>query len=309
MSYHDFEFVPVNRVSGWAIKDSGNPRIWWRARLTHDEPVLLTDKSDLREQETRVEIEIGTESPIGKTRYTGEKLPEPKWGGVIWDDSVDCLVLFIAVSRENFDRILAAVRDAKLPTITAGFGPEGAFDKLEGPIIEDETTGGYYWDSAKSPSFPIESCDFRYAQAPIDTDLPEVEEKIPGAFGVVLRGLGVGFTVAGNVITVLIALALFRAASTEFETAAVCLLVFIYLAVASLKRDLPRVLARIELSALARHLQLRTLVGAPTEDQEKTFLGKAHERLTKPGAKYWVNVAGEILIGLIAIYKLVMLAL
>jgi hypothetical protein len=139
--------------------------------------------------------------------------------------------------------------------------------------------------------------------------LPEVDEKIPGAFGVVLRGLGVGFTVVGNVITVLIALALFRAASTEFETAAVCLLVFIYLAVAGLKRDLPRVFAKIELSALARYLQLRTLVGAPTEDQEKKCLGKAHERLSEPGAKYWINVAGELVIGRIATYKLVTLAL
>ena len=66
MSYHEFDFVPVNRVSGWAIEDSGNPRIWWRARLTHDEPVRLTDKSDLREQETQVKIVIGTETPIGQ---------------------------------------------------------------------------------------------------------------------------------------------------------------------------------------------------------------------------------------------------
>lgn len=217
--------------------------------------------------------------------------------------------MFIAVSRENFDRILASVRDACPPTVTVGFGPDGAFDELEGPITEDEATGGYYWDNAKESSIPIESCDFGYSHALIDTDVPELDEKIPGAFGTVMRGFGVGFSVAGNLIAILVALAMFSAASTKFETATVSLLVFIYLAIVRFGRELPRMLATMELSELVRYFRLRTLVGAPTEVQEAKYLSQAQKDLSKLGAKHWVNIGGDLIIGLLATFKLILLTL
>jgi hypothetical protein len=309
MSYHDFRFTPINHHSGWYIHNDGDPSIWWKARLDHSHPVLLTDKTDLRHQEVQVKIVIGTETPIGKTPYTGGDVPEAKWGGLIYQEDADYLRVFIAVSRENFDRILASVRDACPPTVTVGFGPDGAFDELEGPITEDEATGGYYWDNAKESSIPIESCDFGYSHALIDTDVPELDEKIPGTFGTVMRGFGVGFSVAGNLIAILVALAMFSAASTKFETATVSLLVFIYLAIVRIGRELPRMLARIELSQLARYFTLRTLVGAATEKQEAKYLAQAQEGIGKPGSKYWVNLAGDLVIGVIAGYRLFMLLL
>jgi hypothetical protein len=124
-----------------------------------------------------------------------------------------------------------------------------------------------------------------------------------------MRGFGVGFSVAGNLIAILVALAMFSAASTKFETATVSLLVFIYLAIVRIGRELPRMLARIELSQLARYFTLRTLVGAATEKQEAKYLAQAQEGIGKPGSKYWVNLAGDLVIGVIAGYRLFMLLL
>ena len=165
MSMHDLTFEPKNdEAHGWAI-DEGKPRIWWRATLADEEKVLIDDELDLSEQEIHIEIIIGTETTDGKTPYHGGKEPEAKWGGLIWKEDYESLRIFVAVSKDNFERIFAAARDGKLPSIKTGFGPKTIADKLEGPItLDSEYPNNYRWNTKEKASIPIESLDFWYAK-------------------------------------------------------------------------------------------------------------------------------------------------
>ena len=307
MTHHTFKFAPLNKFSGWKISDDGGPRIWWYVRLTHDDPVLLSNKSDARELESDVSIVIGTETPIGKMAYTGGDSPTSKWGYFMCFEDAnghsDSVGLHIAVSPANFDRILASVRNGAPPSITVGFGPGRAFETLTGPITQDRTTDAYHWDNKTQSHVVIESCDFEYSRAAIDTDRPDQNEES----GAMLRGLGAAFTVIWNVIAVLITLAVFNATNSKFETAAVSVLALIYLMIKNFGTELPRLLAQMELSQLARYYQLRTLVGAPAEEAETKHLQRVQKLFYRRDAKFFINVYGSAVIGLIVTYKLIML--
>jgi hypothetical protein len=307
MAHHNFEFVPSNKASGWSIYE-GSPSIWWYVRLTHDEPVLLSNESDARQLESDVRITIGTDTPIGKMPYTGEGSPTSKWGYLLCTEDAsghsDSVSLRIAVSPANFDRILASVRNGAPPTITAGFGPSGAFENLAGPLTVDETTDVYHWDNKTQSHVVVESCEFKFSRAALDTEVPEQSEES----GAILRGLGAAFTVVWNVIAVLITLAVFNATNSKFETAAVSVLALIYLMIKTFGTEFPRLLAQMELSQLTRFYQLRTLVGVPAEEAETKHLQRAQKLFYRRDAKFFINLSGSAIIGLIVSYKLIMLA-
>lgn len=308
MPTHSIDFEPLNRPSGWNIHN-GDPRIWWYVRLAHHDPVLLSNKSDARDLESHVSITIGTQVPEGKMLYAGGDTPAPKWGFFACRDDAlhnsDSVEVRIAVSRDNFDRILASTRNGQPPTVSVGFGTDDLFEPLIGPITQDKETGAYLWDNEKEPLVVIESCEFKFSRPPISTDVPEPTDE-PGPIS---RGLGIGFTVFWNLIAVLIALAVFNAARSTFETSVVSVLAYIYLILMAMARELPRLLARTELAELTRFYQLRTLVGAPAEENENKYLRSAHKLVNRSSAKYYIDVYGSAVIGLIATYKLVMLLL
>src|ERR1700687_5447016 len=132
--------------------------------------------------------------------YTGRAGPTLKWGyftcpvnAIGHSDSVS---VHIAVSCENFDRILAAMRNGTPPTITVGFGPEGFLKRLEGPITRDKSTDAYHWNNDTQPQVVIETCEFQLSRAPIDIDTGVSEQSEEP--GTVFRGLGATFTVVWN---------------------------------------------------------------------------------------------------------------
>jgi len=148
------EFIAKNQ-SGWSIGNTGAPRIWWKARMKALYPMLLSDGRDAHECEANVTISLGSQTPIGKTLYTGAGMPAAKWGYFGYQKHFDWIEVYIAVSTENFDRILSSTRQASLPTLRLGFGPEGGFDELTGPITPNESRDGYLWNSAEKPSVVV----------------------------------------------------------------------------------------------------------------------------------------------------------
>jgi hypothetical protein len=66
-----FDVVPVGKQGGWTIGDSGQPRLWWKARLKHSSSITMSDGADAREQEAQVSIYVGKETALGQTIYTG----------------------------------------------------------------------------------------------------------------------------------------------------------------------------------------------------------------------------------------------
>lgn len=309
MTTHSFEFVPLEDFSGWTIDDNGDPRIWWHARLTHDHPVLLSNKRDARQLKSNVNVTIGTETQIGKMSYTGVADPTFKWGYFTCPPAAvghsESVSVHIAVSRENFDRILAAARNRTPPTIAAGFGPVGFLKRLQGPITQDRSTDAYRWDNETQPQVIIESCDFQVSRPPIEgnTGIPE-RSKEPAR---VFPGLEVAFSVIWNAVAVLITLALFNATNSKFETVAVSVLALIYLTIIDLGTTFPRLLAKMQLSQLMQFYQLRSLLGGPAEVQETKYLESVRNALTRRDAKFVIHLYGSGVIGLLVAYKLIML--
>jgi hypothetical protein len=115
--------------------------------------------------------------------------------------------------------------------------------------------------------------------------------------------------VLGNVLAVLFTLGVFSVATSKFQTAALSLLLIIYLTVRIQDGDLTRLLVGFEITSRQRFLQLRTLAGVPTGTKETQYLERERKKLENPDAKWWANIAGSAVMALIAIYNLVMLAL
>jgi hypothetical protein len=265
-------------------------------------PVLLADGRDAQEREVNVTLVIGTETPVGKTLYTGKGGPAAKWGYFGYQQHFDWIDVYIAVSAPNFDRILNSLRLASPPRLTLGFGPPGGFDRLTGPITPNETGDAYRWSSATAPTVTVESCEISYERPAIETAVPEFDE--PSAAG---RVWGIATCAIGNIAAVLIALALYSTASTKFEIATVSLLLLIYVFMLNSERAQTRVLAITELASLSRFHQLRALLSVPAEQAETQLMGRVRKNIDKPGPKYWIDVGGCAIIGLLAAYKLVML--
>lgn len=303
---HQFEFAPTANeegwASGWSIND-GIPRVWWWARLQEQHAVLLSDGEDARKLPAVVTVAIGTESPLGKTIHKHQGGEEASWGHFAYSKQ-DELKVFLHVSQESFDRILTAVQIAGPPKLYLGFGRDGPFHKLTGAVTQDHDLT-YRWHNDSEPIVNIEACDIAYSKKVPERSAPELPDKVPA----LLRGLGGGFAVAINLIALLIAVAMFSAASSKFETATVSVLLLIYLNVVTRGAAVVRTLLQMELAAIVRFFQLRELAGAPKSAEERSYLTEAEKRLAKPGATYWINAAANSIIALIAVYKLTTLFL
>jgi hypothetical protein len=115
--------------------------------------------------------------------------------------------------------------------------------------------------------------------------------------------------VAVNVLAVFIAAAVLAAASTRFETAAVSLLLLLYVAVSWSNRPLLLAMGRLEIGAITRFLALRALLGIPASEAENKYIAHAREQIDKPGYRLIINSIGSSIIGLLALYRLATLIL
>jgi hypothetical protein len=307
MLRHSFDFVPVIRTSGWSIDDDGNPRLWWRARLTGG-PVLLSDGIDASELEADVKLILGTETPAGKTLFTGVSPPVPVWGRVAFTRDRGELSVVLAVSSKTLDRIMRSMHIA-CPTITVGFSPlpgYGADARTELTQAITQSDGvGYRWDDSKSPAVPVESCEFSFWQPPLESEAPET----PGNMGRVVSGLGIAWTVVVNLLAFVIAFAVLNVASTRFESAVVSLLLLVYIGISNAMKALGRALMQLDLSALARFLQLRAVLGIPTSPEETKYVEYSRGKVNSLRPKDWIDAAGSGLIGFLVLYRLAALAM
>ena len=67
MAYHGISIVPVGRDVGWTLPDNGNPTVWWRARLSDDSHLSLTDGTDLGKRELWVGVGVEEQGSDGTT--------------------------------------------------------------------------------------------------------------------------------------------------------------------------------------------------------------------------------------------------
>jgi hypothetical protein len=298
-----FEFVPIVKASGWSI-DDGQPRLWWWARLDERSRVFLSDGTDPHKLEAAIQVSVGAATPIGKLSYSGKNGSAVSWGFFSYppprEKSLDWIGVRVAVSQDNFDRIMRSMERVGPPTLRAGFGPQEAFAKLTGGLTRDSNLV-YHWDNTVEPNVSIEGCDFFHTQSQSDRSAPYLPERAPRF----LRLLGAGFTLATNLIALLIAVAMFAAAGNKFETATVSVLLLVYVNGVSSNVALGRTLMQMDLRALWRFWSLRELVGVPKSPEEQKYLTAAQERIDKPGAAYWINNVSYALIALLAIYKLI----
>jgi len=302
---HKFEFVPVSRrLGGWSV-DDGEPRIWWRARLDTTLPILLSDGRNARELEAHVSISIGAETSVGKTLYTGEGGPAAKWGFINVLPGAraihsDMLYVVVAVSSENFERILGSIRNGTPPTLSAAFGPEDAFTALEEPITVNHSPFGYRWDITGKRPVAIEACEFACSSIPVPTEVPELPEQ-PNR---IARVTGTSFMVIAHILAVLVALAMFNAAHSKFETATVSLLLLVYLELVNSRGNVARLIAHVDLSSINRFFHLRTIAGFPPQREETQFLEAMRNRLERLGGEYWVRVITSTVVSLLVAYQL-----
>jgi hypothetical protein len=302
MSFY-FEFVPIAKGSGWSIYD-GAPRLYWWARLDDRSRVFLSDGTDAHKLEVAVRVSIGTATPVGKVTATDGIDPAVRWGIISYpppsQQAPDWIDVLIAVSPDNFDRILRSMEQAGPPTLQAGFGPQEAFAKLTGGLTRDSNLV-YHWDNTVEPVVVVHTCEFRHSKSDRDRDVPFLPEPVPKF----LRWLGTGFTLATNLVALAIAVAMFAAAGNKFETATVSALLLIYINGVSSNVAVGRTLLQAELSAIWRFWSLRELAGVAKSAEEQEYLAAAQERIDKPGAGYWINNVSYGLIALLAIYKLI----
>ena len=221
----------------------------------------------------------------------GEQL---SWGYLACDTEDDELLLELAVSRDNFDRIVSMLQTVGPPSANVGFSEKG-----DGPITEHD--GGYRWDP-EIGYINIEECEFRYARTAPQNEL-EVPERAPK----LLRGLGAAFTVAVSLVALLVAVGMFGAAGSKFETAIVSVLLLIYVNGVTSSGVVGRAMIQLELASIARFLSLREHLGVPISPEEQRYLTLVGERSGKPGASYWITMATNSIIALLAAYHLVAL--
>jgi hypothetical protein len=294
---HTLEFVPIHRGVGWSINDEGQPRVWWRVRLSEDDHLVMSDGGDAHELEADVQLTIG-----GQVEDT-----PPKRGVLIAPADRGALAVHLAVSRETFDRVLQAVQGREPPTVVIGFGPEGRYKKLTtGPITTlDDEPSRYRWDDAKEEHVAIEACEFQFSRAPEEPEAPEIPDKPSAA----MRAIGISWGIAVNLLAVLIAFAVLNVAATRFETAVVSVLLLIYIYLSSSNKVLAQMLMRTELAALAQFYQLRALMGVPASDAENKFMKHAGNKIESPGYRFWIDSASSSIIGLVVLYRLASLLL
>lgn len=295
------EFEPIARASGWTLED-GSPRIWWWAHLHPLQKLTLSDGTNAGQMDTAVSIRIGNATPLGKTPYRGAGAApdDAKWGylSITRDESEMHVHLFL--SKDEFDRLMASFNSLGPPTLQVGFGPAGPFDELKGPIIDDEHHRWYRWNIAAESIVPLEAYEIVHTRA-----APESSLTAPDETPRVMRIAGAGFAVVTNLLALLVALAMFGVASTQFETAVVSVLLLIYLNVVTSSTAHARALQDVDFRSLARFLALREQVGGPkiSEGEEK-YLDAVRKGLSQPGAAYWIGTVSNAIIALVAIYKL-----
>lgn len=292
---HSLDFVPAHRAGGWSIQDDDQPRLWWRARLDRNSRLMLADGADAHEREVNVDLTVG--------EVPGDPDPEvPKKGLLVTQDD-GALALYLAVPERVFDRILQAVQRREPPTVIVGFGKQDRFKRLTaGPItnIGDDPLH-YRWNNdEESQVVAIEGYEFRFYREPEDAPEPMVPEKIPAS----LRAIGVAWGIVVNLLAVLIAIAVFNAASGKFETAVVSLLLLVYIYLSSWNKVLTQVLGKLEQGEVARFVTLRTLLGMPPSDAEHKYIAHVREKSEKPGYRFWIDSIGSSIIGLLVLYRL-----
>lgn len=322
MRDHRFEFIPIGQQWGWTIADGGQPSMWWTARLSKNGPkVCLSDGRDARELEACVEVRVRDGKTDHEAQHECGVKPVEKQGcittiGDKWramSMGTDSLIaasdkLWVVLYRVlpiNFDRVLGSIQRAGPPNLTVSFGPESTYGPepkgLAGPITMD-SSGGYQWNDTdvSGKVIDIQEWELTQSQSLEPPDAPETEE-VSG----LVRGFGVTFAVVMNVVTIAIAIAAYQAMNTKFQVISVSLLTLIYVAIANSSFTLGKTLARAELSAISRYLELRTIIGIPTRPNEAEYLSNAHTKLDKPSGTFWVNISGITILGLMAIYNLI----
>jgi hypothetical protein len=299
----EFEFVPIGRASGWSV-DAGTPDVWWWARLETllNYPVLLSDGTDARKLDAVVTVSIGAEAPEGETQYTVDTDQFPKRGHVSYGEHSDSWIdVRIAVSRDTFARIQPTAAHAELPTVRVGFASS---DAIRRDRIANSDKFVYHWDNAAKPVLLVETCRLRAARtAPDadDADRPEMPWQPPRA----VRILGLASTAVTNIVAVAIAAAIFRTANTKFETAIVSLLLLTYVGAVFSSVAFGRMLLQMNMAAIVRFLQLRSLAGVAKTPEEEKFVMSGREKVAWLDVHLWINSVGSGVVGTIALYKLI----
>lgn len=300
MLLHDnsFTFVPLDKPSPWTwTLENGQPRLWWIARVS--EHVVLSDGRDIQKCESHVCVEIGTQTSSDKGPHATASAPTAKWGTIVARGKPDGLVARVAISKENFDRILLSIHSVAPPTVTVAFGPEHG--PLQGAITKDALSNVYRWNDAAEREISIATCEFVQAQERAPRYAPVASDDFPTA----IRGVGIASALGTNLIAIAIALVAFRSANDRFETAVVSLILLVYVVIVNRWTQLGQTLVRGQLRWIERFLQLRTLAGVPTGGDLQMYLWReVEQKLRKPDAGYWINGTGCTIIAVMAIYKL-----
>jgi hypothetical protein len=122
---------------------------------------------------------------------------------------------------------------------------------------------------------------------------------------VTVRVLGWLYRIVLNLIMLGIAYAVIGAAHTQFETVVACVLVLIYTGVVWAHTSISISLSGVEKANYARFLELRTLAGQPTQAEEREELSAISKKLNRPGAAFYINIAGLSVMSLLATIQLI----
>ncbi len=300
-----FDIEATGKAGGWTIREDGRPYLWWSARLKHFEPIRLSDGTDARDHDVQVIVNVGAETALGQTLYTGGDKPTPKFGFLICSEHAEIWAQ-LWLSAENVDRIMRSMLSALPPTVTVGFGPNEYGAKLTGSITRAEHGSGYVWHNDEPKGhIVVETVEFTSLSPALDDDPPDTPDDTP-AF---LRALGIAWAVVVNVIAVAVAFAVLNTASSRFETAIVSVLLLIYVTIISVSRGVRPVLIQLELASVVRFLQLRTLLGRPMSASDKKHLATIRDKIDRLGPRFWIDSAGITLIGVLVLDKLAILLL
>jgi hypothetical protein len=307
-----FEFVPVGWQGRWAISENGAPKLSWRASLSNRRCELhLSDGSDVGKWETIITVSPRDKTPDGKMGF--EHRDGTVKPGYMVSTGPNMLAVYVAVSFENFDRLLASFRAGMLPTLTFAFDSTTSptDGRLCGPSLtgaitetEDVTSGTtiYRWDNTQEDADTVaaEACEFSHSTSFEPPSVPELHE--PSKLS---RSFGVAFAAAINIAAIALAATAFATVSTKFQVITISLLLLLYVVIEGGIMVIRHNVARAEIFAYKRFVMLRTFVGLTTTPEEGQTLWKLEEKLDNPGAWVHIDVLGTGILCCMALYKLV----
>jgi hypothetical protein len=302
MFWHELRLIPIQQTYGWS-NENGKGRVWWRAKLEHSSKVRFANFSGDGEHEVQVDLVIGTASPEGKIIYNSKDGPVLRSGYLAISSGASEVSAHLAVPALTMDMIISTLNVLSPPEITVGFGPESvkkvpdADYRLIGiPSDEGEDTDDL--------TVPLTTCRFTQIRRVEPTGVPEIDN--PPRF---MSVSGIAFAVISQLFTVAIAATVLGKGESKFELAVISLLLLIYVTVQGSKVELAQLLGKMEIAALSRFLQLKTLGGFPAEPSMSDYVRKLNEKIERPAAKTFIGLFGLSIIWLMVAYQLFKLLL